>query len=201
MQACLKLHHSILQRRRINVELTAGGGGKGEGRKEKIKERNERVGGQRERRAEREKEEGGEGGEEGYGGEGAGGVGTGHGRGWGGEEMVEQKDGKGPEKVVEVVNADGTITKVRGGRRVKAKPVSLDIGDVKLLLTPYRSLVNRDNLVDRGMVEPVKGADLMGMDDEVDIKDKLVVVDQASAAASAVVVVDVVALSQRAQTP
>ena len=58
MQACLKLHQSILENRKINVELTAGGGGKGQGRKDKIKERNERVGGQRQRRAEREAEVG-----------------------------------------------------------------------------------------------------------------------------------------------
>ncbi|KAK8858533.1 hypothetical protein IAR55_002760 [Kwoniella newhampshirensis] len=68
MQACLKLHHSNLKGRDINVELTAGGGGSGEERKRKIDERNKRVGTQRERKAEKEKEEGGggavEGGEE-----------------------------------------------------------------------------------------------------------------------------------------
>ncbi|RXK41599.1 hypothetical protein M231_01098 [Tremella mesenterica] len=56
LQACLKLHHSILQNRQINVELTAGGGGKSQERKGKIRQRNERVGGQRERRKEREGE-------------------------------------------------------------------------------------------------------------------------------------------------
>jgi len=57
MQACLKLHHSILNLRRINVELTAGGGGKSATRKSKIAERNTRIGGQRERKAEKEAEE------------------------------------------------------------------------------------------------------------------------------------------------
>lgn len=56
MQACLRLHHSILNARRINVELTAGGGGKSEARKGKIAERNKRVGGQRERREDKEVE-------------------------------------------------------------------------------------------------------------------------------------------------
>lgn len=57
MQACLKLHHSTLNNRTINVELTAGGGGKSEARTSKIKERQERVGGQRQRREEKEREE------------------------------------------------------------------------------------------------------------------------------------------------
>nr|POE89920.1 putative rna-binding protein [Quercus suber] len=43
--------------RKINVELTAGGGGKTEGRKEKIRAKNERLEGQRERRAEAERKE------------------------------------------------------------------------------------------------------------------------------------------------
>jgi nucleolar protein 6 len=43
--------------RRINVELTAGGGGKAEGRKEKIRVKNERLGQQRQRRADAEKKE------------------------------------------------------------------------------------------------------------------------------------------------
>jgi nucleolar protein 6 len=43
--------------RRINVELTAGGGGKAEGRKEKIRVKNERLGEQRQRRAEAEKKD------------------------------------------------------------------------------------------------------------------------------------------------
>lgn len=56
LQAALKLHHTQLNGRRINVELTAGGGGKGEERSKKVKERNERVGVQRVRREEKERE-------------------------------------------------------------------------------------------------------------------------------------------------
>lgn len=64
MKTCLKLyHHSMFDsgvggergKRRINVELTAGGGGsKSEGRKEKLKEKNVRLNEQRQRRAEAE---------------------------------------------------------------------------------------------------------------------------------------------------
>ncbi|OCF54858.1 hypothetical protein L486_07513 [Kwoniella mangroviensis CBS 10435] len=61
MQLALKLHHSNLKGRTINVELTAGGGGQSESRKRKIEERNNRVGAQRERKAEKEQEEAGEG--------------------------------------------------------------------------------------------------------------------------------------------
>ena len=79
MQTCLKLyHHSIFdpdhpeqdgqqvhedrrqltrRGRRINVELTAGGGGKGKQRSEKIKTKNQRLGEQRERRLLKEKAE------------------------------------------------------------------------------------------------------------------------------------------------
>jgi nucleolar protein 6 len=57
MQAALKLHHTTLASRRINVELTAGGGGKSNERASKIKERNDRVGVQRGKRAEKEREE------------------------------------------------------------------------------------------------------------------------------------------------
>lgn len=102
LQACLKLHHSSLNGRIINVELTAGGGGKSGARKEKIRERNDRVGGQRERRAEREAEA--EGGVE------------------GGEGRVEPggagRDGK-PGTGAEATEGEGF--KTRGGRRVKAK--------------------------------------------------------------------------------
>ncbi|GFZ45248.1 hypothetical protein JCM24511_02974 [Saitozyma sp. JCM 24511] len=103
LQACLKLHHSSLNGRTINVELTAGGGGKSGARKEKIRERNDRIGGQRERRAEREAEaeaeaEGGEGPSE------AGSAGRGGTSGAG----AEATDGEG-------------ALKTRGGRRVKAK--------------------------------------------------------------------------------
>ncbi|KAF2718084.1 hypothetical protein K431DRAFT_287929 [Polychaeton citri CBS 116435] len=82
MQTCLKLyHHSIFdpenagqgfeaaeeeaaragkraKGRRINVELTAGGGGGNEARKEKIKVKNVRLEEQRKRRMEQEKKEG-----------------------------------------------------------------------------------------------------------------------------------------------
>jgi nucleolar protein 6 len=40
LQAALRLHHSELDGRKINVELTAGGGGKSEHRLKKVKERN-----------------------------------------------------------------------------------------------------------------------------------------------------------------
>jgi nucleolar protein 6 len=43
LEAALKKHHSKFKGRKINVELTAGGGGKGEERRKKIKERNERL--------------------------------------------------------------------------------------------------------------------------------------------------------------
>lgn len=47
LQQALKLHHSMLEGRMINVELTAGGGGKGEKRMEKLRERNKSLLGQR----------------------------------------------------------------------------------------------------------------------------------------------------------
>ena len=43
LQQALKLHHSELDGRRINVELTAGGGGKSETRLNKVKERNKEL--------------------------------------------------------------------------------------------------------------------------------------------------------------
>lgn len=95
LQACLKLHHSELQGRKINVELTAGGGGKSDKRSTKIKERNERVGGQRERRAEREAEEGGGG--------------------------VVEEEPKFERKQAEVLDGPDGKVKVRNGRRVKVK--------------------------------------------------------------------------------
>lgn len=101
MQKCLKLHHSILNGRRINVELTAGGGGKSAARKGKIAERNERVGVQRERRAEKEKAEGGGDKDEV--------VGAGAGNAWREEKKVDE---------------DVNGYKMRGGRRVKGKKVS-----------------------------------------------------------------------------
>ncbi|KAK9475787.1 hypothetical protein V1514DRAFT_338996 [Lipomyces japonicus] len=43
MKACLRLHHTDYGGRRINIELTAGGGGKGESRQQKLKEKNEKL--------------------------------------------------------------------------------------------------------------------------------------------------------------
>lgn len=40
LQQALRLHHSELEGRKINVELTAGGGGKSEHRVKKLQERN-----------------------------------------------------------------------------------------------------------------------------------------------------------------
>ena len=47
LQQALKLHQSEIEGRRINVELTAGGGGKSEQRLSKVKERNKELDGQR----------------------------------------------------------------------------------------------------------------------------------------------------------
>ncbi|KAA1468053.1 hypothetical protein DENSPDRAFT_833229 [Dentipellis sp. KUC8613] len=47
LQQALKLHHSELDGRQINVELTAGGGGKSEARIAKLKERNKELAAQR----------------------------------------------------------------------------------------------------------------------------------------------------------
>ena len=63
MKTCLKLfHHTEFDsgvggdkgKRKINVELTAGGGGKSDNRQEKLKEKNQRLEDQRTRRAEAE---------------------------------------------------------------------------------------------------------------------------------------------------
>ena len=43
LQQALKLHHSQLEGRMINVELTAGGGGKSEARLNKLRERNKEL--------------------------------------------------------------------------------------------------------------------------------------------------------------
>jgi len=56
LQQALKLHHTDLDGRRINVELTVGGGGSGSARKEKIDERKGRMDEQRDRKAEKEAE-------------------------------------------------------------------------------------------------------------------------------------------------
>ncbi|KAJ3477144.1 hypothetical protein NLI96_g10670 [Meripilus lineatus] len=50
LQKALRLHHSELDGRRINVELTAGGGGKSESRLSKLKERNKELHEQRKKR-------------------------------------------------------------------------------------------------------------------------------------------------------
>lgn len=43
LQQGLKLHQSDIEGRKINVELTAGGGGKSENRLEKVKKRNREL--------------------------------------------------------------------------------------------------------------------------------------------------------------
>ncbi|KAJ9102275.1 hypothetical protein QFC19_004823 [Naganishia cerealis] len=50
LQAGLRLHHTELDGKLINVELTAGGGGGKDERKQKIQERNDRIGEQRKRK-------------------------------------------------------------------------------------------------------------------------------------------------------
>ncbi|WLF76878.1 hypothetical protein PVL30_000583 [Lodderomyces elongisporus] len=56
MELALKLHHTEIRQRRINVELTVGGGGNSETRKEKLKQKNEKAHELRQlRRAEEEK--------------------------------------------------------------------------------------------------------------------------------------------------
>lgn len=101
MQACLRLHETKLNQRAINVELTAGGGGKSAARKGKIEERNKRMGGQRERRAEREKEAGGGADAE-------------------GEAEAEGAGARAPRDDAED-DANGEF-KMRNGRRVRVKP-------------------------------------------------------------------------------
>ncbi|KAF4623130.1 hypothetical protein D9613_002167 [Agrocybe pediades] len=54
LQQGLKLHQTMLDGRMINVELTAGGGGKSETRLQKVRERNKALLGQREERIEKE---------------------------------------------------------------------------------------------------------------------------------------------------
>ncbi|GAA97194.1 uncharacterized protein L969DRAFT_84378 [Mixia osmundae IAM 14324] len=58
LQNALRLHHSLIppSKRKINVELTAGGGGKGEKRQAKIQANRKRLDTQREKRAEVAKE-------------------------------------------------------------------------------------------------------------------------------------------------
>lgn len=100
LQQALKLHHTDLDGRRINVELTAGGGGSGQVRKEKIEARQGRLGEQREKRAEKEKEEGGA------------------------ATAAGVEGGEAEKSTPEVKDSgagDGDV-KMRGGRRIKAKP-------------------------------------------------------------------------------
>lgn len=60
LQAALRLHQSELDGRRINVELTAGGGGKGDARLAKLKARNKELAAQRTRRSHKAASERGE---------------------------------------------------------------------------------------------------------------------------------------------
>jgi RNA recognition motif-containing protein len=43
LQSALKFHHTLFKRRQINVELTAGGGGKSEARQEKLQVKREKL--------------------------------------------------------------------------------------------------------------------------------------------------------------
>ncbi|VDB86604.1 unnamed protein product [Peniophora sp. CBMAI 1063] len=53
LQQALKLHNSDLEGRRINVELTAGGGGKSDARLEKLKKRNTELNTQRKKKVDK----------------------------------------------------------------------------------------------------------------------------------------------------
>jgi nucleolar protein 6 len=57
MQHALKLHHSMMGKRKINVELTAGGGGTSDARKAKIEAQRKKLSAQREKRVTALKEE------------------------------------------------------------------------------------------------------------------------------------------------
>jgi nucleolar protein 6 len=54
LEKALRCHHTLLLKRKINVELTAGGGGKSENRMGKIKKRNEGLEVERKKRMEEE---------------------------------------------------------------------------------------------------------------------------------------------------
>lgn len=56
MELALRLHHSLLNKRKINVELTVGGGGNSENRLSKLKEKNSKVLEERRDRIGKEKE-------------------------------------------------------------------------------------------------------------------------------------------------
>jgi nucleolar protein 6 len=66
MKTCLKLYHhsklsdGVAPARRINVELTAGGGGHGELRRTRISEKNQKLNDERKREADRRRRERGE---------------------------------------------------------------------------------------------------------------------------------------------
>ncbi|KAG2154630.1 hypothetical protein DEU56DRAFT_769488 [Suillus clintonianus] len=60
LQQGLKLHHSQLDGRQINVELTAGGGGKSEARLSKLKERNKELESQRQKQLQKKAKSQGE---------------------------------------------------------------------------------------------------------------------------------------------
>lgn len=57
MDVALRLHHSNLRNRKINVELTVGGGGNSQNRLEKIKEKNVKLDDERRDRAKKERAE------------------------------------------------------------------------------------------------------------------------------------------------
>src|SRR5579862_6710597 len=57
LEKALRCHHTMLGARKINVELTAGGGGKSENRMGKIKEKNEVLEEERRKRVEEERKE------------------------------------------------------------------------------------------------------------------------------------------------
>jgi nucleolar protein 6 len=57
LEKALRCHHTVINGRKINVELTAGGGGKSENRMGKIKGKNESLEEERRKRVEEEKKE------------------------------------------------------------------------------------------------------------------------------------------------
>ena len=58
MKSCLKSYHgSTFDGRKINCELTAGGGGNNENRQSKLREKNQRLKAERKRRVEHEEKE------------------------------------------------------------------------------------------------------------------------------------------------
>lgn len=57
MDHALGMHHSIIRKRKINVELTVGGGGNSETRQQKLKDKNDKLGEERTERAKKEEKE------------------------------------------------------------------------------------------------------------------------------------------------